>query len=121
MDMKMLDTFGKRLGFLLDQKEIKKKDLADALNVSQSTISGYLIGRREPNFKILSEIADFLKVDANFLLLRSDDYKTHIKKEIDGDLFEITFDDEKLHLSQKDIEELFTKLKSVGFDVKKLL
>ena len=121
MDMKMLDTFGKRLGFLLDQKEIKKKDLADALNVSQSTISGYLIDRRDPNFKILSEIADFLNVDANFLLLRSDDYRTHIKKEIDGDLFEITFDDEKLHLSQKDIEELFTKLKSVGFDVKKLL
>ena len=35
--------------------------------------------------------------------------------------FEIEFNDEKLHLSKKDIEELFEKLKSVGFDVKKLL
>ena len=121
MDMKMLDTFGKRLSFLLEQKEIKKKELADFLNVSQSTVSGYLVDRREPNFKILCKIADFLNVDANFLLLRSDDCRSYIKKEIDGEVFEITFDDEKLHLSQKDIEDLFEKLKNVGFDVKKLL
>lgn len=121
MDINKLDTFGKRLEFLLELKEIKKKDLAEALNVSQSTISGYLIDRREPSFSTLSQIADFLNVDANFLLLRSDDYSTYIKQEIDGDLFEITFDDEKLHLTKKEISDLFEKLKSVGFDVKKLL
>ena len=51
----------------------------------------------------------------------SDDYQTYVSKKINGDLFEITFDDEKLHLTEKEIEELFAKLKSVGFDVKKLL
>lgn len=121
MNIKQLDTFGKRLIFLLDLKEIKKKDLADYLNIAPSTLSGYLNDSREPNFKILSQIADFLNVNLDFLLMRSDNYQTYIKKEIDGDLFEIEFDDEKLHLSQKDIENLFEKLKNVGFDVKKLL
>lgn len=121
MDMKYLDTFGKRLEFLLDLKDIQKKQLAEALNVSPTAVSNYINDKRKPDLNILAKIADFLNVDANFLLLRSDDCRTYIKKEIDGDLFEITFDDEKLHLSQKEIEELFQKLKSVGFDVKKLL
>ena len=51
----------------------------------------------------------------------SDDYQTYISKEVDGDLIEIKFDDEKLHLTEKEISDLFEKLKSVGFDVKKLL
>ena len=121
MNIKQLDTFGKRLIFLLDLKEIKKKDLADYLNIAPSTLSGYLNDSRKPDLNILSMIADYLNVNSDFLLMRSDDYQTYVSKKINGDLFEITFDDEKLHLTEKEIEELFQKLKSVGFDVKKLL
>lgn len=121
MDMRHLDTFGKRLEFLLELKDIQKKQLAEELNVSPTAVSNYINDNRRPDLNILAKIAKFLNVNSDFLLMLSDDYRTYIKKEIDGDLFEITFDDEKLHLSQKEIEELFQKLKSVGFDVKKLL
>lgn len=121
MDMKQLDTFGKRLSFLLDLKEIRKKDLAEGINLAPTTISNYLSDFRKPDIDTLREISKFLNVKSDFLLLLSDDYQTYISKEIDGDLFEITFDDEKIHLTKKEISDLFEKLNNVGFDVKKLL
>ena len=121
MDIKQLDTIGKRIAFILDIKNLKNIDLAKAINKAPNTISNYINSERTPDAFTLRDIADFLNVNLDFLLMRSDNYQTYIKKEIDGELFEIEFDDEKLHLSQKDIENLFEKLKNVGFDVKKLL
>ena len=121
MDMKYLDTFGKRLEFLLDLKDIQKKQLAEELNVSPTAISNYINDNRKPDLNILAKIAKFLNVNTDFLLMLTDNYQTYISKEIDGKLFEIEFEDEKLHLTEKEIEDLFIKLKSVGFDIKKLL
>lgn len=121
MDIKQLDTIGKRIAFILDIKNLKNIDLAKAINKAPNTISNYINGERTPDAFTLRDIADFLNVNLDFLLMRSDNYQTYIKKELDGEVFEIEFDDEKLHLSQKDIEDLFKKLKNVGFDVKKLL
>ncbi|WP_300902301.1 helix-turn-helix domain-containing protein [uncultured Clostridium sp.] len=121
MDMKYLDTFGKRLEFLLDLKDIQKKQLAEELNISPTAVTNYIKDNRKPDLNLLAKIAKFLNVNSDFLLMLSDDYQTYVSKKINGDLFEITFDDEKLHLTEKEIEELFAKLKSVGFDVKKLL
>lgn len=121
MNIKQLDTFGKRLEFLLELKDIQKKQLAEELNVSPTAVSNYINDNRKPDLNILAKIAKFLNVNSDFLLMISDDYQTYVSKKINGDLFEITFDDEKLHLTEKEIEELFEKLKSVGFDVKKLL
>ena len=121
MNIKQLDTFGKRLIFLLDLKEIKKKDLADYLNIAPSKLIGYLNYSRKQYLNIIYIISYYLKFNYDFILIISDNYQTYVSKEVDGKLFEIEFNDEKLHLSKKDIEELFEKLKSVGFDVKKLL
>lgn len=121
MNIKSFDTLGKRIEFLLDLKEIKKQELADAINLNPATISNYISGKRNPDVDTLKKIADFLNVNCDFLLLRNDDYQTYISKNINGDLIEIEFDDETLHLTKKEIEKLFGKLESVGFDVKKLL
>ena len=121
MNMKHLNTFGKRLEFLLELKDIQKKQLAEELNVSPTAVSNYINDNRKPDLTILAKIAKFLYVNSDFLLMLSDDYQTYISKEVDGDLIEIKFDDEKLHLTEKEISDLFEKLKSVGFDVKKLL
>lgn len=121
MNMKILDTFGKRLSFILDLKDLKNKDLALAINKAPNTVSNYANDTRSPDLETLTKIADFLNVKIDFLLMRTDDYQTYISKNVNGDLIEINFDDEKLHLTEKDIENLFEKLQKVGFDVKKLI
>lgn len=121
MNMKILDTFGKRLSFILEMKDLKNKDLALAINKAPNTVSNYSSDTRSPDLETLTKIADFLNVKIDFLLMRTDDYQTYISKNVDGDLIEIQFDDEKMHLTEKDIEDLFEKLKKVGFDVKKLI
>lgn len=121
MDMKRLDTFGKRLSFILELKDLKNKDLADAINKAPNTISNYISDSRNPDLDTLTKIADFLNVNVDFLLMRTDDYSTYLSKKINGDLIEIELDDEKLHLSEKEIQDLFNKLEKVGFNLKKLI
>ncbi len=118
MDINKLDTFGKRVEFLLDLKEIQKQDLAAAINVSPTTISNYINDNRKPDLNTLAKIADYLNVNSDFLLMRTNDYQTYISKEIDGNIVEITFDDEKLHLTENQINDFFVHLKQVGFNPK---
>ncbi|CDB14615.1 dNA-binding protein [Clostridium sp. CAG:221] len=118
MDINKLDTFGKRVEFLLDLKEIQKQDLATAINVSPTTISNYINDNRKPDLNTLAKIADYLNVNSDFLLMRTNDYQTYISKEIDGNIVEITFDDEKLHLTENQINDFFAHLKQVGFNPK---
>ena len=118
MDINKLDTFGKRVEFLLDLKEIQNQDLATAINVSPTTISNYINDNRKPDLNTLAKIADYLNVNSDYLLMRTNDYQTYISKEIDGNIVEITFDDEKLHLTENQINDFFVHLKQVGFNPK---
>ena len=74
---------------------------------------------RSPDLGILAKIADFLNVNSDFLLMRTNNFSTYIKREVEGELIEIIFDDEKLHLTSDDINKLFEQLKPFGFDPKK--
>lgn len=47
--------------------------MAYDLNVSQNTISRYETGEREPDFKTLIRIADYLHVSLDYLLERTDE------------------------------------------------
>ena len=109
MDINKLDTFGKRVEFLLDLKEIQKQDLATAINVSPTTISNYINDNRKPDLNTLAKIADYLNVNSDFLLMRTNDYQTYISKEIDGNIVEIT---------ENQINDFFAHLKQVGFNPK---
>lgn len=121
MNMDFLDTFGKRLEFLLDLKGIQKKQLAEELNVTPTAISNYISDNRKPDLNILAKISKFLNVNSDFLLMISNDYQTQDSKKLNGDFFDIIIDNEILHLTEKDIKTLLNKLKNIGFDVKKLL
>ena len=121
MNMDFLNTFGKRLEFLLDLKGIQKKQLAEELNVTPTAISNYISDNRKPDLNILAKISKFLNVNSDFLLMISDDYKEYDSKKINNNLLNIVIDNEILQLTEKDIEELLKKLKNIGFDVKKLL
>lgn len=121
MDIKNLDTFGKRLKFLLDLKDIRNKELADALNLAPNSISSYCNDQRNPDLKTLAKISDFLNVNSDFLLMRSDNYNTYLKTNYKGQEIVIEFNDNKLILTDKQIKDMLSKLDTVGFDVNKLL
>ena len=121
MDIKNLDTFGKRLKFILELKEIRNKDLANALNLAPNSISSYCNVQRSPDLKTLAKISDFLNINSDFLLMRSDNYNTYLKTNYKGKEIAIEFNDDKLILTEDQIKDMLNKLDSVGFDVNKLL
>ena len=71
---------------MLRIKEIRKsqritaKQLADHVNVAESTMSLYENGKREPDYKTLVKIAEFLHVTTDYLLGQEDNKKTPQKK-----------------------------------------
>jgi len=61
-----------RITDLLDQRNIKAKDFANAVGIHASAISEWKNGKTASYTKILPLIADFLQVDVNYLLGRKD-------------------------------------------------
>lgn len=51
-------------------KKITAKELANHINVAESTMSLYESGKREPDFETLKKIAEYLEVSIDFLLGR---------------------------------------------------
>lgn len=61
-------TFGQRLLNLLYEHDISQKQLAIELNIASTTMNGYVNNRREPDFKILKQIANYFHVSTDYLL-----------------------------------------------------
>ena len=53
------------------QNQKSQMQVAEALGISRSTISMYECGEREPDLATLQKIADYYKVDMNYLLGKS--------------------------------------------------
>ncbi len=51
-----MTSFGERLKQLMEDQSISQRDLAAALNISKSTVSGYVNSYREPDFKSLLKL-----------------------------------------------------------------
>lgn len=63
--------FAKRLKELREQLNISQTQLANDLNLSRSTISSYELNKRQPDFEILEQLADYFNVSIDYLLGRS--------------------------------------------------
>lgn len=121
MNIKKLDTFGKRLEFIMGNKNVSRKQLAENLNLAPNSVSNYVTDNRKPDLNIIKNIACYLNVSADFLLGLTDDYRTYLSREIDGKMVDLVVDDEKLRLSEKEINEIFGKLKEAGFNIRDAL
>ena len=83
--------FARILKDLREDRDITRKDLATALNISVSTLGMYEQGRREPNIDMLIKMADYFDVSIDFLVGRSFKNENnelllealHLKNEID--------------------------------------
>ena len=67
--------FNTRLENLLEEKNLTQKELAKELNVSKSTISGYITNYRKPDFYMIINLAKYFDVSTDYLLGLSEEKK----------------------------------------------
>lgn len=65
-----MSSFGRQLRGLRKDRSLRQKDLAEALQVAQTTIANYEQGTRFPDETTLHRLADFFGVSLDFLLGR---------------------------------------------------
>lgn len=65
-------SFSKRLKALRIQKHMTQQDVADAINVARTTVTGYETKNRQPSHEKLTAIAELFNVSIDFLIDPSD-------------------------------------------------
>lgn len=71
-----MSVFSERLIALRKEKGLSQYEFANIMNISRSTISGYEIEGKEPNYATLRKFMEFFAVSADYLLGLSDE-RTH--------------------------------------------
>lgn len=60
--------FGDKLRETLEQKEMQQKDFAKIMNISASSLNGYITNRRLPSIYLVRDFAKELGVSVDYLL-----------------------------------------------------
>lgn len=63
-----MNNFQKRLQELLDERNINRKQLSDAINVSTSALNGYFHKDLYPSSDILIKMSEYFNCSINYLL-----------------------------------------------------
>jgi transcriptional regulator with XRE-family HTH domain len=92
-----MKTFGNIIRDLRKQKGITQKELAQSLQLSESTIGMYERNERQPDYNTLIRIADYFNVSTDFLLGRD----FNVKEERNNKELDQWLNDIKLAPSQK--------------------
>lgn len=61
-------TFGERLRFLLERRDMQQQEIARQLNITPSTFNGYVNNYRLPNLLVIVRMAEILGVTTDYLL-----------------------------------------------------
>lgn len=113
-------NFAERLRDLRTQKGLSQIELAKKLGLSNSTISMYERGEREPDFETLDLIGDFFNVDVNYLLGKEvgstyylDPQAAEMAKEVfEREEMRVLFDTVK-DVSKEDIETVIKMIRGL--------
>ena len=70
----MENTFGGRILDLLNKQNMTQKELAEIIGVTESVISRYISGDREPKPNMIANIATALHTTYDYLLGLDEDY-----------------------------------------------
>lgn len=97
-----------RLKQLRKSRNLTAKQLSEIINVSESTISLYENGKREPDFKTLLNIADYFNVSVDYLLGKMDEKEKSARdsgkisiRSRDGTVVESELTDEQIETFKK--------------------
>lgn len=81
-----------RLKILREEKDFLQKDVAKYLNISTSAYGYYEQGKRNPDTETINKLADLYQVSTDYLLGRTDNTNSHIKKEIYLDYYNSNYE-----------------------------
>jgi HTH-type transcriptional regulator, competence development regulator len=70
-----MSMLGKRLKFLREKHNFSQKRVADSIGISNTQLSRYESGDRNPDPELISKFADYYEVTTDYLHGRSDDPK----------------------------------------------
>ena len=118
-----MNSFGKRLKHLRQEKGLTQVELGKAFNVTNVAVTKWESDDRFPDKSILIKIADYFDVSTDYLLCRTDNPDAKVyNANIDDDTIEVEIHKDYPHdLSPEEVELLINQLKTVGFDVDKLI
>ena len=68
-----MQSFSMRLKELRVRHRLSQQKLSEIIGISKSSINMYERGEREPSLQTIAAVADYSKVDMNYLLGKSDD------------------------------------------------
>lgn len=80
-----MKTIGEKILILRENLNMKQKELADLVGITEATLSRYENNKREPRGEIVTRLAKILNVSTDYLLdneISSDDYNNLNSKEI---------------------------------------
>lgn len=93
-------TFGNRLKELRKAKGLTQIEISKDINFSQSAITAYENGKREPNFEVLQKLAAYFNVSTDYLLGKTDTLNPPVTKTNSTDLLDFLFHDEPEFLAK---------------------
>lgn len=93
-------TFGNRLKELRKAKGLTQIEISKDINFSQSAITAYENGKREPNFEVLQKLATYFNVSTDYLLGKTDALNPPVTKTNSTDLLDFLFHDEPEFLAK---------------------
>ena len=107
-----MDVVQDRLKLLRDEKDMKQKDVADALFLSRNTIAAYESGRSVPSVEVIMKYADYFNTTTDYILGRTDERHMVVTKAKD-----ITITHEPAtHITEAAIELLKKTLEALEED-----
>jgi transcriptional regulator with XRE-family HTH domain len=115
--------FDKIIKNLRESKSLSQKELGDIFKISASTIGMWEQNRRNPDKDMLVKIADYFDVTVDYLLGRTSNKDSNVYTTLlDNHTYTIEVAKGlKQEITQDELNELVKKLKTVGFDINKLL
>lgn len=77
-----MDTLGRKIAKLLNEKNLTQKELAKMVGTTEVSIGRYVNDKREPSATMISDIANALKVSTDYLL-GNDVIKNEVEEEFE--------------------------------------
>lgn len=110
--MEIYQIISKNLKDLIDDKGITQVELSKILNVSESTVGKWLLGKAVPRMGIIEKLSNYFNVSKSYIM---EDHENNIPNSHD----ENTFDDEALEIldmlnRNDDLKVLFKKTSNLS-------
>ena len=95
------NEFTEKLRMLMDERDMKQKDVAAALHIPVSTLGGYVQGKSQPDFAMLKLLSNFFNVSIDYLLDNTiGDIQTEKENELLRIFRSLTAEQQELYIEQ---------------------